>query len=147
MPILTGKISDEGPLVDVMVSVPTARRMVLERLQLPVPEPVRIKAVLDTGASISGVDPGVLETLELAGEVDIMYVHTPSTFDDPFPCPVYVVNFSLICGTNLLTCKDMRILASGFRGNEEAQALVGRDVLAHCNFEYLGPEARFILAF
>ncbi len=78
----SGKIGSEGAIIDIRVGVPIARERMLRRHSMPVPDPIAIKAVLDTGAHRSGIDVAVFPTLELEGAVDVESVRTSSSFGE-----------------------------------------------------------------
>jgi hypothetical protein len=146
MSLVSGKISDEGPLIDILVNVAPARKKTLERVGFPVPPPQYVRAVIDTGASISGVAPDVLLALGLDGPIDVVDLYTPSTRDHPDPGPVYLVDLTLArAGGESMRFENLRVLAAPFRPDEEAKALLGRDVLRKCHFQYFGPEQWFQL--
>ena len=145
MSFVTDTISDEGVLVDVLIGVPPARRKMLLKMGFPVPEAVSVRAVIDTGSYMTGIEPNVLRLLGLDGEIDTVEVHTPSTGDDPHRCPVYAVDFTLFHVGGSLPFHGLRVLATRFRSYEVAKALIGRDVLSRCTLQYFGLDQRFIL--
>ena len=88
------KIAPQGPVVQAAIMVSMARRQALEETGQPVPDPQRIVALLDTGASVSCVDPAVLGALKLnpTGEAEI---HTPSTQGNPVKADTYDVQIGI----------------------------------------------------
>ena len=54
MPLLTGPLTPGGAIIDVLVGVSRPRLALLLKHQFPVPVPVHVRAVIDTGASVSG---------------------------------------------------------------------------------------------
>ncbi len=147
MPVVSDKIGDEGALVSVRIGVPRARQKALERNDLPVPPSLVCLAVVDTGAYLSGVDVGILEALELPGEVDLVAVRTASTTDEPHICPVYAVGLTLVHLNDSLRFPSLHVLATHFQPEERARVILGRDVLTCCHFEYDGPSRSFTFAF
>lgn len=65
MPHLALQVSAGGPLIDVVVAVSRARRVALEAAGQSVPNPVLIRALVDTGASCTNIDPVVFVQLGL----------------------------------------------------------------------------------
>lgn len=59
------ELIDRGPLLDVVVSVPPVLAEALTAAHSPLPQPVVGRALLDTGASISGIDEGIAQALKL----------------------------------------------------------------------------------
>ena len=112
-----------------------------------IPPPVPVLAQIDTGTHRSGIDVRVLRDLELDGEVDIENVFTSSTADEPHPCPVYLADLTLVSPGGNRPFGTLRVLAHTFGEAEQARATLGRDLLAYCCLEYLGPQGSFRLAF
>ena len=65
MPHLTLRISPQGPILRAAIMVSTSRHEMLVAAGQSAPVPHTIEALIDTGASISGVDPTVLSALGL----------------------------------------------------------------------------------
>ena len=78
MPHFTLNLDASGPVVNAGVSVSEGRRQALLAANEPVPEIQVIRALIDTGASFTSIDPAVLAALNLTptGTIDIV---TPST--------------------------------------------------------------------
>jgi hypothetical protein len=137
-------------VVDVVVSVSEPRREALIRTHGAdkVPAPVSLRAIIDTGASISGFHPSVYSSLDLT-PVQIAPFLTPSTpHDQPADCGVFDVGLRLTVGSVAL--RFNRIVATESRDFDPSNpnrilGILGRDVLEHCVFEYLGPDGLFRL--
>ena len=56
-------VSAGGPILDAFVGVSAARQMALEAVGQPVPALVRIRALVDAGATATCIDPTVPATL------------------------------------------------------------------------------------
>jgi len=97
MPHFTIPLSPQGPIVDAGIMVGDARQAALEAAQQEVPNPQMIRALIDTGAGISAVDPAVLKALGLSqtGEAEI---HTPSTKGVAVTTPTYDVKIAILAG-------------------------------------------------
>ena len=150
MPIITRQFEpDEGPILTHVifhVSIPRLAALV-EAGERP-PDPVSGRALIDTGASSSCVDPSVTGGLGLEPHGRTL-VHTPSTGDQPHAAnqtdlsiiipPAYRGDAPLILGTVLA-------LESRLLDHQSIHALIGRDVLARCTFLYEGAANRFMLS-
>lgn len=92
MPLLTGPLTPGGAVIDVLVGVSRPRRALLLKHQFPVPVPVHVRAVIDTGASVSGFSPRVFGALDLTpvGQVSILTPSTPA--DAPHESDLYDVS-------------------------------------------------------
>jgi len=150
MPHFTLEISPQGPLLNAFISVSEGRKNALEQAKLAVPNFVRIRALVDTGASITCIDPSVLkDSLELPPTGSTVMI-TPSTGNKPVSMDLYDVGlwippikddeswFSV--GTMPVVCSDL-LKSLGYH------ALIGRDVLEKCMFSYNGSAKIFTLAY
>jgi hypothetical protein len=148
MPIIYGDISSDGPVIDIMVDVSRPRRRLLEKMNTPVPKPVHVRALIDTGSTTSGFSPRVFAELKI-DPVDKVEIYTPSTRpDSPHECDLYDVVLSIIAGGQANTFPGSRVIeADCWLSTESIEALIGRDILRKCFFQYMGQDSRFTLAF
>lgn len=141
------KISPSGPVVQVAVMVSSARRKALEEAGDPIPDAQQITGLIDTGASISGVDPSVLAALNLAptGEAEI---HTPSTKGNAVKADTYDVQIGIYAGRpgDLHFISDTIQVTSTVMTGQSIQALIGTDILKSCIFIYNGADGFYTLA-
>jgi hypothetical protein len=149
MSLITSDIGAEGALVEVVVDVFAARRNLLTQRGRNVPPPLTIRAQIDTGAYCSGFDHRVFVSLDLGEQFDEKPILTPSTDDEPHPAPVYFVSLTLRAdrGGTDRRFEAIRVLAHTFGEDEQAQGLIGRDILDLCYFAYDGLSRRFLLSF
>jgi len=78
MPHLSLPITAAGPVLDFYVGVSIPREGALKQAGKPVPNPVLVRGLIDTGASCTSVDPSILQALAIAS-TGTATVHTPST--------------------------------------------------------------------
>jgi predicted aspartyl protease len=124
-----------------------ARQGVLEKAGLPAPSPQMVRALIDTGASISAVDPIVLSALGLqqTGEADI---HTPSTGGVSVKFPTFDVRIAILAGRE----GDLHFISDTVQvtGSNLSQfgfsVLIGTDILKKCILYYNGADEVFSLA-
>ncbi len=147
MPYINGPILPGGPVVDVLVGAPAAKAALLHKHGFPVPNPVPVRALIDTGASLSAFAPRVFSALDL-NPIDQIPVLTPSTRPDaPHVCDRFLVSLSLVAEGRACPFPDTEVMAADcWLEDEGIEALVGRDILDRCFFQYLGPDHRFTLA-
>lgn len=141
LPTTQGRI-----LVKAAILASVGRRKALEGAGLPVPEPQNILALLDTGASISAVDPSVLATLGLTatGKAEI---HTPSTQGVALQADTYDVAVGIYAarrGDTHFVPDTIQVTACVLSGG--CQALIGTDILKSCILTYNGADENFTLA-
>jgi predicted aspartyl protease len=145
MPHLTVQVSPGGPVLDIRVGVSLARRQALLQSGQLVPNPVQIRALVDTGASCTCVDPQILQALTLSPR-GITPMLTPSTGAAPHPANVYDVSLVLMHPNLSLTLGNVAV-AESHLSVQGIQALIGRDVPRRCLFVYDGQTGIFTLAF
>lgn len=148
MGLVTGDITHQGAVVGVLVGVSRNWETALRRVGHAVPHPVPVRALIDTGSNVTGLMRSILASLEIK-PFSTIRISTPSTPPDcPHPCDLYDSSLSLVEGIKPATIPSVHVIApEDFHHEEGVQALIGRDVLNLCNFQYLGPEKKFMLAF
>ena len=148
MPHFTLNIDPAGPLVAALVHVSEGRRAALEAGGIAVPGPRQIRALVDTGASFTSIQPEVMHALGLSptGTVDIV---TPSTGQDVHTAETYDVDFVVPKAPNELPLliPNLRVAACELYLRQGIHALIGRDVLTRCVLIYNGEQGVFTLAF
>jgi hypothetical protein len=110
-----------------------------------VPAPVPVRALIDTGASCTCVDPDALGMLQLS-PTGTAPMATPSTGDGIHQANVFDVGLRLLHPKATLTMPNVAVVESRL-ANQGIQALIGRDVLANCLLVYDGQAGLFSLAF
>ncbi len=150
VPHFTLQISPQGPLLNAIVGVSEARQAALGEAKQAVPDVVGIRALIDTGARITCMDPSVLHPLELTSKGKIP-VQTPSTegkaveadqYDVSIIIPAYANQAPLILNNLPVICLPL-VASMG----PNVQALIGRDILAQCILGYNGNAELFTLAY
>lgn len=149
LPHFTLPITPGGPVLAAFVGVSQARIAALTQAQQPIPNPVQVSAMVDTGASCTCVDPSVLGALNLTPTGPIT-MNTPSTGSTPHTAFQYDASLFIPGSTqgqiplflpNIAVTSAELLAAQGFH------ALIGRDILAHCILVYNGDTGLFMLAY
>src|SRR5438105_13440515 len=145
MPILNLRMSADGPLVDLAIGVSFPRERALRLANQAVPNPVQLRALIDTGASCTCIEAGALAPLGLS-PTGVIPITTPSSGLSPAICSQYDVSITIVhptvgMGFPAIPVVECQSLSSSF------QALLGRDLLQHCLFVYDGHAQQFSLAF
>jgi hypothetical protein len=86
-----GTITADGPLIPVEISIPAALEQWYVTNGLPIPAPAVGYALIDTGASISGVHEPLLQAMNIQ-PVDSVRLSTPSGGGN---CSIYPARMSL----------------------------------------------------
>lgn len=134
-----GPLEERGAILEVSVAQPA---LVAERLRAegrPVPEPSVIRALVDTGATISGLDNRVAGRLGLVQTGSVTLAGIGGTTEQP----VYsaAVGFPALAAPGL----DPARLAGTSLGSADFEMLLGRDILRHLVMTYDGPREMFTL--
>ena len=145
MPHLNQQIAAGGPLIDLLVSVSSPRRDALTKAGLPVPNPVSLRALIDTGASGTCIDPTIIQQLGMPPSGSTL-IHTPSTSGAPHPCNQYDVSLIFVHPKITFTFHALPVVETSL-ASQGIQGLLGRDVLAECLFIYDGASGNYTLAF
>ena len=138
MPSFTTAVADLrtlGPVFEALVAVPEQVEAVLRSTGRRVPQPVRVSALIDTGASQSVIQAGLAEQLGLP-PVGMAAIHTASTAD--VPCALYDVRLAL--PSNVVV--GLVAVETSLAG-QSIQVLIGRDVLQQGVLVYVGYTGTF----
>jgi hypothetical protein len=135
-------------MLDAFVGVSDeARRNALAAAGQTIPAPVQIRALVDTGASGTCIDPSVPTSLGLTptGNITMM---TPSTGATPHTADQYDVGL-IIPGPGLppLLFQTIPVACVELLTPQGFHALIGRDILQKCLLHYNGTTQLFTLAF
>ena len=148
MPVIKSALESEGALVDVLLGWSTHRARQLRAALKPVPPPVDARAILDTGAEITCVDPSLVQSLGLpfGGTTFVnLPAHGGMNVASLYDAGPAIVHPSGNARDNLnirdLSVFEVSLAPLGY------QVIVGRDVLAKCRFFYDGPGDEFELAY
>lgn len=135
-------------MIEAFIGVSEPRFNALTAAKLPIPNPVLIKALVDTGASHSAVDPAILKTVLQLSPRRIAKTMTPSTGATPHKCYTYDVSIHIPMGTATALFSKMVWEVSGLELKHQGfEMLLGRDVLASGILVYDGKANTFALAF
>lgn len=149
MPYFTRQVAqDSSLLVVAVIGISQARRNALNSAGQPVPPPVQVQAMVDTGASCTCVDPTVLSHLGLSPTGTTPMV-TPSTGGQPIQATQYDVSLMIPSAPNQtpLFHHTIPVVESQLVAMQGFHVLLGRDVLGECLLVYDGRMGLFTLAF
>ena len=135
-------------MLTALINVSAPHRKVLEDAGQPVPDAVAVRALVDTGASCTCIDPSALASLAITptGSVPI---HTPSTGAGAATMDQYDVSIVILGSSTSappLYLPVIPVVASALQA-QGIQALIGRDILQQCVLVYNGSQGFFTLAF
>lgn len=138
-PTAVQQLRRQGALIKIAIEQPEAiSKSMRDRGEQP-PKPVVLDALLDTGASISGIDRAVAEQIGLVQVGSIKISGVTGIQDQP------VFTARLTFDSPSATFDPVRITGSSL-GSMEFQVLIGRDVMERMVLVYDGPEGAFRLS-
>ena len=145
MPYLTKPIIARGAVIDILVGLSAPAIRWVRESGKPIPQPVRLEALIDTGAVITCIDHRTIQSLELpiTGSVKVAVPRAGGSLT----CDQYNVSlellhplktqFNLVLPT--ITVTDAQVRETG------ADALIGCDLLRKWQFLFDGPAGTFRL--
>jgi predicted aspartyl protease len=139
---------DIGPVLQVLVEVPTPLAASFRTAGTPVPQPASGLALIDTGATCSAVDDSVVQALGVQ-PIGVVNVGTAGGIRQQ---AVYSARFSFP-GSNIPAMEFAQLTGVDLRGHVVPHlsipliALIGRDILSKFVMIYNGPNASITLAF
>lgn len=148
MPHFTLSIDAAGPVLNAGVAVSEGRRNALAAAGQNIPPIQPVRALVDTGASFTSIDPQVLAALNLTptGTIEIV---TPSTGQATHTTETYDVDFTIGAAPTdtPLVIPNLRIAACELFLRQGIHALIGRDIMRRCILIYNGEMNFFTLSF
>lgn len=147
MPHLTKPFIGKSCLIQVWIGVSQVRKNALIKVNKPVPKPQLATALVDTGASISAVDPSLIAALSLV-PTGTTQIHSPTTGSEATTRFMYDVSVFLYDQvSNHILEQAIPVTESVLKQPQGFDMLLGCDVLADCLFVFDGRAKQFILAF
>ena len=136
---LTLQVGAAGALIDVDIGLSDAHRRAMQRLGMKAPPYVQATLLIDTGASSTLVDEGLMRTLQLQ-PTSATLMHSSSTKGVAQPCSVYDVGLVLggLATPNAIRFDPLPVLGTAFI-NSGCNGLLGRDVLRRLHLHWNGP--------
>ncbi len=128
-----------GPVAEVRIAVNESVETTLRDTGAPVPSPLLVSAMIDTGASCTVIREGLAQQLGLQ-PTGVRMIHTASQSN--VRCYEYLVRL-LLPATILFETDVVEIPLKG----QHIDCLIGRDVLAQGILVYIGTDNLFSLSF
>ena len=147
MPVYSAKASGlvlHGPILEVQLLQGVHAVAAMQHSGQPIPPPIAVAALIDTGASCTVVKSGIPAQLGLQ-PVGTRVISTPTSRN--VRCPTYAVRmiFPSTGGIRSSVGFDAVVTEAPLQG-QNIQCLIGRDFLQHAIFIYSGPDETFTLS-
>jgi len=148
MSYITLQVTPHGLVCDALISVSGPRRDALQKAKQPIPGVVPIRALIDTGASHTFVDPSVIAPLGLTPTGPAMPINSATTGATPANCDQYDVSLFIPCPKDFPFMKSVIPVGTlDLLASVGLHALIGRDILSECLLVYNGKEGTFALGY
>jgi hypothetical protein len=143
---LIGSLHGQGARVDLLVGLGRSDVAQLRSSFRPIPQPLQLQALVDTGADVTCLDPAIIRQLALPW-VNITYANMPATvglgLTTQHRAGITILHPSgnrrdHLVVAEILVC-ELPLSALGL------DAVVGRDILDTIRFAYDGPGRAFTL--
>jgi len=132
---MSSNLLRNGAIVPIDIGVPKSYQAALERQGQQVPQPRRLNALIDTGASITAINEQAAAAIGLPVTGTIQVTGVGGTSDRPIHAASLVLDSSIVFDSIEVVQVPLPRL----------DALVGRDILAKVDFLYQGPADVFSL--
>lgn len=134
-----GNLLANGPMTPVLISVSAPHAHYLQTQNQPVPQPVKLMGLIDTGATSSVIQTGVAQQLGLQPR-GVTHISTASS--QSHPCYIYDVGIHF---QNNVSMPLIQVMEAPL--TNPVQCLIGRDILSLGIFVYIGYVNTFSLSF
>ena len=128
------RLALDGPVIDILISAPLPEMDAGRAIGLDFQE-LRIKALIDTGAALTVINPQVASTCKLP-QTDWSRIATVGGGGGVYPGYAAAISFP---GTDLPNLGVVRVVASPIIGQPFFSCLIGRDILRNWLLIYDGP--------
>ncbi len=133
----------KGPIIPIKIGLPKMLRTFLTEKKQPIPSPIPVNALIDTGASFTGISQRVAKDLSLTPHG----VTKMLTAGEPTLSNLYEVYIDIGSAFKTHIILDpLRVSATPLIGQTDIDCLIGRDLLRQTVFIYIGYADTFSLS-
>ena len=138
-------LASSGPIISVKVSAPKVVKEFLTKINYPIPEPVKINALIDTGATCTCISQRIV-----AKELHLLSrgIAIVQTAGHSIRAGVFDVCLDMTPAFNKIriTSDPLTVIALPLTGQPNIDCLIGRNVLRNGLFLYVGYANMFSLS-
>ena len=148
MPVIRVPIGPDGPVVDLGLWIGRVAGQALIALGRPGPAPQAVRALIDTGADRTAIHPIALRSIQSppAGTARVRRPGGTSAFRSVDLHDVRLAIAGAPTPSVPATWVEIEAVAVA-PANPSILALIGRDMLAHCQFFYVGWRGELLLVY
>jgi hypothetical protein len=140
---ITGRIEKQGAFGQATIMATPQHIKRLKRAGTPPPQPVTVRALIDTGAASCVLDSGIISRLNLI-QTGRTFIHTPSTGTAYQEHEIYDASVFLGSLAGGVTSFNVEAVRSDL-ASEGFLAIIGWDILSKCVLLCDGPAGTFRL--
>jgi len=129
----------DGPVIEVRLALRSTFEQTLIQNYQAVPEPIKIRALIDTGSPITVIREGIADRLSIDPSGTDWLTTALSSYTQ---CPVYPVRLLFSDEASF----EVTVAAVPLP-YQNVECLIGRDVLRHAVLTYIGFKDTFTLSF
>lgn len=140
---IVGRIERAGPFIDLTAMAPSKYVELLRKQRSPVPAPRTVRALLDTGATESALDFGLINHFGLT-PTNRIKIHTPTTGSEYEERDQYGISLYIGSQPGETAEYTISVIGAGL-ASEGFLAIIGWSVLERCVLLCDGPNKTFKL--
>jgi hypothetical protein len=144
MPLLSGPLTADGPVIEVIVGMTAAEARQRRSAGQTAPPSLTLRALIDTGASQTCIDTGSAQALALTSTGSGSFL-IPS-LGGPLTLHQYEVSLTLLHPQASFTLFTLPVVAAVL-APQGIEVLIGRDMLNRCLYVHDGQAGTWTLGF
>jgi hypothetical protein len=138
-------ITKDGPILSVAIGITGAQMAALQASGKPIPAPLVLRGVADTGTDITAVKVSQLQQLGITPTAS----STTQTASGQFRVDLFDISLMVPGATasaGPIVVRPLLTITELAESVPDVDLLLGRDILDECLFIYDGPGGQFLLA-
>jgi hypothetical protein len=147
MPKIIGNLTHKEPILEVLIGVSASLKKALLDNDQPVPEPILLQALLDTGTDGTFLDIEIVNKLGLKQLRPGMPAKVGTLAGEKQESFEYSASLVFVNGHSQTTINELIIVGQAFPKSEKYKMLIGTDILSRCCFFYYGTTNKFVLSY
>jgi predicted aspartyl protease len=135
----TAELQQEGPRIRISISAPEEEIEIGRAFAIEYPEPLSVSALIDTGASLTVINPEIVQSCRLS-QTGFTKISSAGNMGD-FPTFAAHIEFP---SHNLRGFEIIPVVACSLP-QQSISCLIGRDILRRWMFTYNGRTGEFVV--
>jgi predicted aspartyl protease len=139
-----------GPIINTYITITDEHKKLLEQSELPIPEPIRCRFLIDTGAYKTLVKHDIAEksAIKLISTINpIQGIGVDTSGKSYIGRILFICESKRVPGAKHNIYVDTEIASGTLNDNKFIDGLIGRDVLQHFEIRYNGKTGKVVLVY